>query len=454
MYCKNCGSYIEPDQRVCPKCGEKIGKTKKKKGTIIPVVIILVVALVVFCAIGYGISYVSSPKSLMFSNLSHIVDDVFSQENEQTKFIENTDRVQVDGSASLEFPASLNLGMDSLQLDFGFLQNRSVNRLQGFIDLQSNEESLFSIDTVLADNRVYFTLAQVFDEYYYMNFDMQDLFQVIGREEYENLFHLVIDNVKKNITDQDFQREKVTITLDEQEIKVTENTLEVSKEKMIEIYQDIITAIRNDESAIEVLEKLMGLSKEEVLSDLDDSLKELREDPNYVPFYFRFYVKGMNQVVLTSLEQETTVFKYYQGEDKKITLESGEVTIASADWDDNGVEITIDTQEGNRVYWKQTKDSLTVEIDGASTIRLTGELQMEKVSDKEYRNAFNGTIEVDGISFPFVMNLTVSEGTEIDLTAVDQAKDIEQLTEEEQMEFLTKLQQLPIVQLFLIQGGF
>ena len=35
MYCKNCGSYIEPDQRVCPKCGEKIGKTKKKKGTII-----------------------------------------------------------------------------------------------------------------------------------------------------------------------------------------------------------------------------------------------------------------------------------------------------------------------------------------------------------------------------------------------------------------------------------
>ena len=79
---------------------------------------------------------------------------------------------------------------------------------------------------------------------------------------------------------------------------------------------------------------------------------------------------------------------------------------------------------------------------------------MEKVSDKEYRNAFNGTIEVDGISFPFVMNLTVSEGTEIDLTAVDQAKDIEQLTEEEQMEFLTKLQQLPIVQLFLIQGGF
>ena len=135
-------------------------------------------------------------------------------------------------------------------------------------------------------------------------------------------------------------------------------------------------------------------------------------------------------------------------------MESGEVTIASADWDDNGVEITIDTQEGHRVYWKQTKDSLTVEIDGASTIHLTGELQMEKVSDKEYRNAFNGTIEVDGISFPFVMNLTVSEGTEIDLTAVDQAKNIEQLTEEEQMEFLTKLQQLPIVQLFLIQGGF
>ena len=91
--------------------------------------------------------------------------------------------------------------MDSLQLDFGFLQNRSVNRLQGFIDLQSNEESLFSIDTVLADNRVYFTLAQVFDEYYYMNFDMHDLFKVIGREEYENLFHLVIDSVKKNITD-------------------------------------------------------------------------------------------------------------------------------------------------------------------------------------------------------------------------------------------------------------
>ena len=370
----------------------------KKIGRIIGIILLIIS----FCIIGYLIyNYGFSDKNKMFEILSDNVKMLEANE-EFNKKMKISNKTLLDMGTEGTFSVS----GDSY---FDYENDKIYSSLVSKIE---NKEFL-TPELYFEDDTLYFKIKEISDKLFYLkaseeDSDSQYQFNEDQIEEIIDIFKQAID---KNLSNDNFDKEKTEITLEGNKVKVTKYTMDVSYEDAYNIISYVIDELENNK-------KLSYLSQYIFENNTADQIKqELKEEmfknnkKTDRLFMYSIYVNSKNIVLNHELEFSggTIKLSYYDNSYKSKNLDFevvyDDVTYikASIIGEKDSSKINIDlmsmiTLEGNS---KENENTSTLDLSIKAPLLGFEELgkivyeEKEIIKDKEYDVNFSVNINID-----------------------------------------------------------
>lgn len=370
----------------------------KKIGRIIGIILLIIS----FCIIGYLIyNYGFSDKNKMFEILSDNVKMLEANE-EFNKKMKISNKTLLDMGTEGTFSVS----GDSY---FDYENDKIYSSLVSKIE---NKEFL-TPELYFEDDTLYFKIKEISDKLFYLkaseeDSDSQYQFNEDQIEEIIDIFKQAID---KNLSNDNFDKEKTEITLEGNKVKVTKYTMDVSYEDAYNIISYVIDELENNK-------KLSYLSQYIFENNTSDQIKqELKEEmfknnkKTDRLFMYSIYVNSKNIVLNHELEFSggTIKLSYYDNSYKSKNLDFevvyDDVTYikASIIGEKDSSKINIDlmsmiTLEGNS---KENENTSTLDLSIKAPLLGFEELgkivyeEKEIIKDKEYDVNFSVNINID-----------------------------------------------------------
>ncbi len=370
----------------------------KKIGRIIGIILLIIS----FCIIGYLIyNYGFSDKNKMFEILSDNVKMLEANE-EFNKKMKISNKTLLDMGTEGTFSVS----GDSY---FDYENDKIYSSLVSKIE---NKEFL-TPELYFEDDTLYFKIKEISDKLFYLkaseeDSDSQYQFNEDQIEEIIDIFKQAID---KNLSNDNFDKEKTEITLEGNKVKVTKYTMDVSYEDAYNIISYVIDELENNK-------KLSYLSQYIFENNTSDQIKqELKEEmfknnkKTDRLFMYSIYVNSKNIVLNHELEFSggTIKLSYYDNSYKSKNLDFevvyDDVTYikASIIGEKDSSKINIDlmsmiTLEGNS---KENENTSTLDLSIKAPLLGFEEMgkivyeEKEIIKDKEYDVNFSVNINID-----------------------------------------------------------
>lgn len=370
----------------------------KKIGRIIGIILLIMS----FCIIGYLIyNYGFSDKNKMFEILSDNVKMLEANE-EFNKKMKISNKTLLDMGTE----GTLSVSGDSY---FDYENDKIYSSLVSKIE---NKEFL-TPELYFEDDTLYFKIKEISDKLFYLkaseeDSDSQYQFNEDQIEEIIDIFKQAID---KNLSNDNFDKEKAEITLEGNKVKVTKYTMDVSYEDAYNIISYVIDELENNK-------KLSYLSQYIFENNTSDQIKqELKEEmfknnkETDRLFMYSIYVNSKNIVLNQELEFSggTIKLSYYDNSYKSKNLDFevvyDDVTYikASIIGEKDSSKINIDlmsmiTLEGNS---KENENTSTLDLSIKAPLLGFEEMgkivyeEKEIIKDKEYDVNFSVNINID-----------------------------------------------------------
>lgn len=370
----------------------------KKIGRIIGIILLIMS----FCIIGYLIyNYGFSDKNKMFEILSDNVKMLEANE-EFNKKMKISNKTLLDMGTE----GTLSVSGDSY---FDYENDKIYSSLVSKIE---NKEFL-TPELYFEDDTLYFKIKEISDKLFYLkaseeDSDSQYQFNEDQIEEIIDIFKQAID---KNLSNDNFDKEKAEITLEGNKVKVTKYTMDVSYEDAYNIISYVIDELENNK-------KLSYLSQYIFANNTADQIKqELKEEmfknnkETDRLFMYSIYVNSKNIVLNQELEFSggTIKLSYYDNSYKSKNLDFevvyDDVTYikASIIGEKDSSKINIDlmsmiTLEGNS---KENENTSTLDLSIKAPLLGFEEMgkivyeEKEIIKDKEYDVNFSVNINID-----------------------------------------------------------
>ena len=368
----------------------------KKIGRIIGIILLIMS----FCIIGYLIyNYGFSDKNKMFEILSDNVKMLEANE-EFNKKMKISNKTLLDMGTE----GTLSVSGDSY---FDYENDKIYSSLVSKIE---NKEFL-TPELYFEDDTLYFKIKEISDKLFYLkaseeDSDSQYQFNEDQIEEIIDIFKQAID---KNLSNDNFDKEKAEITLEGNKVKVTKYTMDVSYEDAYNIISYVIDELENNK-------KLSYLSQYIFANNTADQIKqELKEEmfknnkETDRLFMYSIYVNSKNIVLNQELEFSggTIKLSYYDNSYKSKNLDFevvyDDVTYikASIIGEKDSSKINIDlmsmiTLEGNS---KENENTSTLDLSIKAPLLGFEEMgkivyeEKEIIKDKEYDVNFSVNIK-------------------------------------------------------------
>lgn len=370
----------------------------KKIGRIIGIILLIIS----FCIIGYLIyNYGFSDKNKMFEILSDNVKMLEANE-EFNKKMKISNKTLLDMGTE----GTLSVSGDSY---FDYENDKIYSSLVSKIE---NKEFL-TPELYFEDDTLYFKIKEISDKLFYLkaseeDSDSQYQFNEDQIEEIIDIFKQAID---KNLSNDNFDKEKTEITLEGNKVKVTKYTMDVSYEDAYNIISYVIDELENNK-------KLSYLSQYIFENNTSDQIKqELKEEmfknnkETDRLFMYSIYVNSKNIVLNQELEFSggTIKLSYYDNSYKSKNLDFevvyDDVTYikVSIIGEKDSSKINIDlmsmiTLEGNS---KENENTSTLDLSIKAPLLGFEEMgkivyeEKEIIKDKEYDVNFSVNINID-----------------------------------------------------------
>lgn len=453
---------------------------KKLVGTIT----ILIVAIIGCVLIAYGFNIFRSPKNITITTVDTLSKELFSGLNQEEtvksfyNFVENTDKIRMQANIDLTLDEKLGLETNQFGLDMDITENKEAQKSSIDVTYSQGLESLV-LSIISTNDKTYLMIKDAFQKYYYEDQEYQSLFSNIEYINYDIFRELFIESLKNSLKDKDFTSEKTTITVNEEDVKVTKNSIPLDKTHITVILEEFFKQLQNNEEAMNTLVNLTGKTKEEIIASMNDTITSAKEDMTNMETEtfptLSVYIKGFNEVLLTELGDEDLKFQYYTYEKTRelSIIEKNSGNDYEYEFDDdsnydynytvgelandvdettttitvkfvakdtkttevtatvNGVEIVSGTMidNGNE---KQLDFNVTIQ---SLTFHLTGTVTAEEISaNSEYHTKLDltATMTVDQeYTFHLLMDATFSIGEEVDTTMLEDALPMDQMTQED-----------------------
>lgn len=271
---------------------------KKDNGKIVFASILLVIVLILFGIISV-IAYqeYNNPKNRFLKAVNGYLDkNNIADIGKIITYIQDGGTIDINGNININSNnAGINSYTNSYGADLKIIDNEDTKEQYLNLTVNSENQELFNFESISKDNKIYMTINEIFDDYYYTDF------------QYINLFNNQ-DKIKNNIMNslnEYFTKEKFIKIKEENVDKITIN---LSERNLMELYIKIYENIINDEVLFEeifnetlkeniiiqnyeeeiTLEKFKELLKEEI----DDVKEQLNSSSTDILFTYNIYLKG------------------------------------------------------------------------------------------------------------------------------------------------------------------
>ncbi len=464
MKCSDCGYDLKEEDKKCPRCGREVnsnsGKKKLQKKHLI-MILAIVLSVLSICLAVIGFKSFSSPKTVMLQSVSNfasnVKDSLTQVESTFIKQIADQDRVKLDGTLEVEIDPALELGIENFGINFAYTEDEGEEKTTIDMAMVSGENSLFDLDMIMADSKLYFDLKEITENYYYMDFDYISLFENVASIDYGKLVDIAKDNFTAQIDQDKIEESKQEITLGDKKKKATKLSYRVTNQMINATLSGMLEDIENDQELLDNLAKMNGVSKEEFLDSIDQAIQGMQDIQGESYFYYNVYYYGFNNIVMEEITDDTISLQYYHyDQTEEIIVMSEGQELFYIQMVENGNKIDIDgnlsgyTFSGN--YQKQQNGGsieLTLEL---GTDRLTLALSTSNMENKDQLRSkvelkitgnFQGVDLKEGITIR--CDAAYTYGEEVQLPDLSGAKDINMMTEEEMNTIITNIQNHPFL---------
>lgn len=454
-----------------------------KKKNLVGTITILILAIIGCVLIAYGFNIFRSPKNITITTVDTLSKELFSGLNQEEtvksfyNFVENTDKIRMQANIDLTLDEKLGLETNQFGLDMDITENKEAKKSSADVTYTQGLENLV-LSIISTNDKTYLMIKDAFQNYYYEEQEYQSLFSNIEYINYDIFRELFIESLKNSLKDEDFTSEKTTITVNDEDVKVTKNSMPLDKARITVILEEFFKQLQNNEEAMNTLVNLTGKTKEEIITSMNDTITSAKEDmTNMEAEIFptlSIYIKGFNEVLLTELGDDDLKFQYYTYEntrefsiiEKNSNSDYGYEFDDDYDYDYNYMvgAIANESEETTTTTVKfVVKDAKTTEITAAVngteivsgtiinngnekqldfdvtiqslTFHLTGTVTTEELAaNSEYHTKLDltATMTVDQeYTFHFLMDATFSIGDEVDTNMLEDALPMEQMTQED-----------------------
>jgi len=423
--------------------------TSKKKGWIILALLVIVIAVAL---IGGGVYYLSKPKAIFQDSYDYLTKGFKKvEESELKKLIAKNDKAKYTIDTQIELNKSLNLGIENIDLLLTLKEDKTEKLMQYNLNSKINDQDLLELDAILKDSKMYMTIKKIMDKYYYIEQEAVSLSETFSEEDLEVLTDIVADALKKEITDDKFTKEDVTIKVDEKDEKVKKISLKVTDKLLSEVITEICTNMKNSDKAMASLEKLLGETKEEITKSLDEMINDVKETTGETLFTYNIYYKGINQIRKLELLSDKDAISYTANNEKyQLQFTSNGTMVLKLEIAKEKEAYKINAVMEGLIITGDCKEN-----DGETTINLeikeittnqvgTITAKVKDVSDTE--SNLEMTLKIAGTELATIkMNTKVTFGESITVNGLENAKDMNNITEEEIAAILNNLEQHPVI---------
>lgn len=418
-------------------------------------IISIILGVVSIVMIGFGV-YLMNSKEYIFrtavSNVFESIKEKYDKLTDDLNDLENFNKIKYNTSTNLSL---MNKNFASVEGDV-FVD---VTSQKGYLDVNTKvaDEDFLAIEGLIQDKKVYVKIKEIMDKFYYEDTEME--FSTSKNELTDKDFNILMDHLEKSviksITKDYLNKSSQSIKIENNEYRVTKVDFNITQKNYMGIMRNFLEAISNDNNAIRVLQKfeksITKASIQEVLSRLNSSNSELTDE---VILNFAFYITGsgtLRRIELTepSLSPESLLTLDVHNNEKNqktyiLTAGDGDqiLTCKFTYITEATVEILI-TASGVQIQGELTNKekektlNLTLITNGITVGKLEYKL-MEVVEEQQYKLELN--VSSQGI-FKLTSNNTITLGGEVPNIDVDDAKTIEDMTDEEKEEISTYIEE-------------
>ena len=435
---------------------------KKSKKSVLLILAIVIVVIGIGLA-GTGVFLLSKPKAVFQESYNYLTKGIKSLglSDNSTLDILDKDKIKVENKINVNLDQSLGLGITNLDLNMHVMNDRTTNTSKVYLDSKLENQKLLEFVSYLKEDKLYLTVTDIFDKYYYTDIDTSSLAEELTIEDMELLVGIVKNSLKKVITDEKFEKEKTTTSVDGIEESVTKLTLRVDDKLLSDIVVEVVYGIKADEKALEILANLSSVTKEELIKSLDEVVTEVKETTGETLLTYNIYYKNINDIKKLEILSGTTIVTYSANNDNyrlKVIDDDAEVEELSllVVEQDNNYNITLNTLSSSitgKLLKNEKNYNLTLNMADNRNNNL-GTLVVDYIYTSNVQDKLVVTYQKDGINYVKVTvdsKITFDEG--ISVPDMSNAKSIDAMTEEEVNTIMTNLQNHqvigPIISMFM-----
>lgn len=190
----------------------------------------LFLSLVSIGVLVFGFLLVSSNKVILLQSVSNIYNkiDIF-QKNDMNLLN------KVAASKNNGINSNIVLKRDNtdiLKIDFNYLENSDDNQTRLDLVINLLEDELVNSNIVLKDNKFYFFIKNITENYYYTDLSYQSIFKTLSSSDYSKILEYIKDAIDETIKNDDIKKDKVTVKYNDKDKKVNRLTYKIRNKEL------------------------------------------------------------------------------------------------------------------------------------------------------------------------------------------------------------------------------
>lgn len=392
--------------------------TKSNKGLIIGIIVLIV--LIIGGVVGFIVfKELNTPKTRFLKTMNKYLEsnNIDSNVIDIYELFKDGATLNVDGNLSVK---SNDEELLSGKININFVDNPSSSNRYINIKFDDNKDSILNFESYLNDNKVYFTMKDIFDKYYFTGLEYIKIYD-------ENVKKLK-DNVSKSL-DSYFTNDKFILSKEEGYSKIS---VSLSDKDLNDLLILILENLKNDDALSLFVNENMSI--EDIRKELDDHINSIKENLEYQSdekiYTYNVYSKGSTLVKQEIIVDDIKLV--IEGETSgNITLLSDDTVILTGSYDKDKLNLNVSDNDINFDFCLTFNNNITKDSAAAN-----------------YNLVIKTKSEEDELVVNADLELGITKDNTIPKVDISNATDISDITNEEIQNIYTKLGEVPMLSLY------
>ena len=352
------------------------------------------------------------------------------------------DKMKSSGNLKLEMSGeNLTSYEESLidiinEISFEYLIEEDSVSKKGNVNVETkyNNEELLNLFVNFIDKDVFLKIPSLYDKAIKGN---EDIYYVsIGKDELSNALEEIKKIIQKNLKSEYFDKEKITLKINNKSILTTKHILDISNTELYEFEKSVVDDIKYNDILLDILSKTNNIDKNEVINKLNSLRNELEvtEDFIKIELYVNLFSKKLERISLVDSEESLIFTRKSDMYEIRNTINDLTTYIGNIKITEDGTRIIIDYDEV-LLDMEMENSNLNIKLkDNDCTLNSNMSFKDEKIS-----YLYEISVMVDGVAMKITLDGVAEEIPKISDKIISNYIKIDEVTEEDYLKIYENL---------------